>query len=398
MPTHENGTFTGSSPPQLSTFSSQSPSPYLSVTHHTSHPFNPSFVTDSPISSPLLNFAVVKVDPKSSSEDPPLQHVKKKPHKYKPADKKVHTMPATLPEEYRIHCNIIGDPLESMPKLFPHPPNFVPTGCYTQECMEAMDQAYEGNFLLPEERKLLHHLMMEQNKAFAWDETEKGHFKEVYFPPIKIPIIKHTPWQLKNMPIPPGIYAQVIEAMRKKIASGVYKPLNSSYQSRWFTVAKKDSTLCLVHDLQPLNAVTICDTGVPPFTETLAESCGGRACYGILNLLVGYDHCRLHPDSRNLTTFQSPLGTFPITTILMGWGNSVPIFQADVTYILKDEIPKYTIPFLDNASALGPRSHYKHPDGTFEAIPENPGIHRFVWEHFATLNRLTQRMKYISGT
>ena len=120
-----------------------------------------------------------------------------------------------------------------------------------------MDKAYKGDFLLPEERKLLHHLMMEQNQAFTWDETEKGHFKEVYFPPVKIPVIEHTPWQLKNMPILPGIYAQVIEAVRRKIASGIYEPSNLSYQSRWFTVAKKDGSLHLVHDLQPLNAVTI---------------------------------------------------------------------------------------------------------------------------------------------
>jgi hypothetical protein len=82
----------------------------------------------------------------------------------------------------------------------------------------------------------------------------------------------------------------------------------------------------------------------------------------------------------------------------MGWGNSVPIFQANITYILKDKMPKHTIPFLNDASALGPRSHYECPDGTFEAIPKNPGIHQFIWEHFVTLNRLAQRMKYVGGT
>jgi hypothetical protein len=82
----------------------------------------------------------------------------------------------------------------------------------------------------------------------------------------------------------------------------------------------------------------------------------------------------------------------------MGWGNSVPIFQANITYILKDKIPKHTIPFLDDASALGPRSRYERPDGTFKTIPENPGICQFVWEHFVTLNRLVQRMKYIGST
>jgi hypothetical protein len=30
-------------------------------------------------------------------------------------------------------------------------------------------------------------------------------------------------------------------------------------------------------------------------------------------------------------------------------------------------------------------------------IPENPGIRRFVWEHFENLNRVVQRMKYCGG-
>jgi hypothetical protein len=108
MPTHNNGSFAGSSSPsRLPIVSSQSP--YLLVTHHTSHLFNLSFITDFPISLPLTNFAIAKVDPKSSSEDPPLQCVKKKPRRYKPTDKKIHTVPATLPEEYCIHRNIIGD-------------------------------------------------------------------------------------------------------------------------------------------------------------------------------------------------------------------------------------------------------------------------------------------------
>ena len=36
-----------------------------------------------------------------------------------------------------------------------------------------MDKVHKEEFLLPEEKKLLHHFMMEQNKGFAWDDTEK---------------------------------------------------------------------------------------------------------------------------------------------------------------------------------------------------------------------------------
>ena len=38
------------------------------------------------------------------------------------------------------------------------------------------------------------------------------------------------------------------------------------------------------------------------------------------------------------------------------------------------------------------------PDGSYERIPENPGIRRFIWEHFQNVNRVVQRMKYCNGT
>ena len=69
-----------------------------------------------------------------------------------------------------------------MPKLNLRPPEFEPKGRYTQERKEAMDKVHAGDFLLPEERKLIHHLISEQNEAFAWDDTERRRFREDMFP------------------------------------------------------------------------------------------------------------------------------------------------------------------------------------------------------------------------
>ncbi|KXN86462.1 hypothetical protein AN958_10065 [Leucoagaricus sp. SymC.cos] len=82
----------------------------------------------------------------------------------------------------------------------------------------------------------------------------------------------------------------------------------------------------------------------------------------------------------------------------MGWTNSVPIFHEDVTYILRDEIPEYTLPYIDDVPIRGPASRYEHEDGTCEVIPANPGIRRFVWEHLNTVNRILARMKHAGGT
>ena len=96
--------------------------------------------------------------------------------KYKPVDKKVRPIKGTLPEEFRIVRKIKGDPLAELPKLDPNPPDFVPTGHYTQERKEHMDHVHDQEFLLPEEMKAVHHLLMLQNEAFAWTDSEHGSF------------------------------------------------------------------------------------------------------------------------------------------------------------------------------------------------------------------------------
>ncbi|OJA16950.1 hypothetical protein AZE42_13891, partial [Rhizopogon vesiculosus] len=90
-------------------------------------------------------------------------------------------------------------------------------------------------------------------------------FRDDYFPPAIIPTIKHTPWVHHQPPIPPGIHDEVIALVKSKIASGVYEPSNSSYQSKWFCIAKKNGKVHIVHDLQPLNAVTVKDAATLPY-------------------------------------------------------------------------------------------------------------------------------------
>ena len=114
----------------------------------------------------------------------------------------------------------------------------------------------------------------------------------------------------------------------------------------------------------------------------------------MMDLFVGYDKRALAPSSRDLTTFQTPYGALRLTTLPMGWTNSVPIFQDDVTYILQPEIPHVTQPYIDNVPVKGPATRYIKEDGEPETIPENPGIRRFIWEHFQDLNHIVQQMKY----
>ena len=196
--------------------------------------------------------------------------------KYKLVVLKVKLLYQELPDKFQVKRNIMGDPLKDMPVLDPHSPDFELTGRYTAECKEAMDKVHGSEFLWLEEKKMVHHLIMQQNEVFTWDDTKKGKFQEEFFLPVEMLTIEHKPWVLKNIPILLGMYQKVCEALKIKIDTGSYESLSLSYRLKWFTVMKKDGVnFRIVHSLEALNAVTITHSGLLPASDALAEHFSG---------------------------------------------------------------------------------------------------------------------------
>jgi len=186
----------------------------------------------------------------------PISHHHKAALAYKKVVNKVHPVPASLPEDFHNVHHFPEDPLLMLPSLPTSPPDFVPGLCLTEERLDALD-LNKSDFLWPEELKLLQHILLLNKSGLMWTEDKKGRFCDNYFAPVKIPAIKHVPWIHKNIPIPYGILDDIIQIFKDKLAAGVYKPSDASYRSCFFCVKKKNGSLHLVHDLQPLNAVTI---------------------------------------------------------------------------------------------------------------------------------------------
>jgi len=329
---------------------------------------------------------------KESFNIDPVRHVlayKKVAHKVKP-------VATTMPVHARIIHSFPEDPLLLLPQLSPHPPDFEPGKRLTKERMDELG-ILQNKFLWPEERKLAAQVLANNELALAWDETEKGRFRDDYFPPVVIPVIEHTPWTHRQPPIPPGIKDEVIKLIKSKIASDVYEASNSSYQSCWFCVAKKNGSVRIVHDLQQLNSITIKDAASMPYVELFAEQCAGRSIYSMMDLLVGFDHRVLAEESCDITTFQTPLGTYRLTVLPQGWTDSPAVFQNDVAFILQHKID-ITPNFQDDVNILGPRTRYKLPNGSCEVIADNPGIRKFVWEHCLDANHVLHRLKHAGAT
>ncbi len=124
--------------------------------------------------------------------------------------------------------------------------------------------ANQDQFLWSKEEKLFKHVLVLNEQTLPYEEKDHGTFSQEYFSDYIMPVIPHTPWEFKNIPIPPGIRQKVIEFLKSKINAGVYEASQSSYCSRWFCILKKSGALRLIHDLQPLNKITIQDAGQIP--------------------------------------------------------------------------------------------------------------------------------------
>jgi hypothetical protein len=239
-------------------------------------------------------------------------------------------------EEYHVIRRLLDDPLGGLVSLLTHPPTFAPGIHFTQEQSDALNLNPAG-WLWLEELKPIQWLVCIHEKAFTWIPTKQGRLDEQYFPPVKISTSQLTPWVVHNVLITAAIQQDDIQIINNQIASGVYEPSTAAYRSCWFCVVKQDvKSLRLIHDLQPLNTVTIRDVLTPPFIKQLAES------------FTGYDQRPLNVESRDMTTFSGPMESQHLTTLPMGYTNAVQIYQADMSFISQNEIPKYTILFVDD--------------------------------------------------
>lgn len=318
-------------------------------------------------------------------------------HAYKRVDQKVKPVPGVFPEDARVIRQFPEDPLKSLPVLPVQPPDFVPSERLTLERIKKMQ--INSGFLWPEEEKLFAHIFKLNEKSLAFDESQRGTLRDDYFTPYIIPTVEHVPWVHRNIPIPPGIRNDVISLLQDKIKAGVYERSQASYRSPCFCVKKKNGNIRIVHDLQPLNRVTIRDAGLPPIIDDFVEPFGGHQCFTVFDLFWGFDARKVAPESRDLTTFHSPLGLLRITSMPMGFTNSPAEFQKCMTFILQDEIEagKANI-FIDDLPIKGPKTQYLDSDGKPETIAGNPGIRRFIWEHAQDVHRIMHRVMHAGAT
>ncbi|KAJ7221230.1 hypothetical protein B0H12DRAFT_1031520, partial [Mycena haematopus] len=141
---------------------------------------------------------------------------------YKRVDKKIRPVSTTFSPDYEVRRSIPRDPMDTLPELTACPPPFSPTKRLSHERLTSLALNSQG-FLSPEEEKLFVRVMELNQDTLAFEDTERGTFADEYFSPYKIATVPHSPWEYKNIPIPPGILQKVIDVLKLKMEAGVYE-------------------------------------------------------------------------------------------------------------------------------------------------------------------------------
>jgi hypothetical protein len=204
-------------------------------------------------------------------------------------------------------------------------------------------------FLSGPEKQLFIDILFEHEGAIAFDESEMGLLDPSIEPTVVIHTVPHTPWQQQNLRLPKAIQDAATAHVKEKLDHGILELSQGPYRSRYFLVGKKvDGEWRFINDVQPLNRVTIRDSGMPPAVDEFSEDFAGYPIISAIDYFSGYYQISLDKRSRDLTAFLTDLGLVRMTRLPQGWTNSVATFQRVIGKVHYRQIPDEARAFVDD--------------------------------------------------
>ncbi|GKT19949.1 hypothetical protein ADUPG1_011606, partial [Aduncisulcus paluster] len=139
------------------------------------------------------------------------------------------------------------------------------------------------------------------------------------------------------------------EALNDVIQFGVKHPRKKKPGRK----KKKDDKWRLCIDYRQLNECIV-DVAYPlPRISDLLTHLTGQYYFAALDLVHGYHQLPLHPDTRHITAFTTPLGLFEWTVLPFGLKSAPGIFQRTIQHLFSDLLYHGVLVYLDDIIVYG---------------------------------------------
>jgi hypothetical protein len=136
--------------------------------------------------------------------------------------------------------------------------------------------------------------------------------------------------------------------LNELLDKGYIRPSSSPWGCPALFVKKKDQSLRLCVDYQPLNAITIKNKYPLPRIDNLFDQLAGvRVCSNV-NLRSGYHQIKIHPEDVPKTAFSTRYGLYEYLVMSFGLTNAPAHFMYLMNSVFMPELDKFVMVFIDD--------------------------------------------------
>jgi hypothetical protein len=156
-----------------------------------------------------------------------------------------------------------------------------------------------------------------------------------------------APISRRSYKMTPKELAELKIQLKEFLDKGYIHPSSSAWGYQALFVKKKDQSLRLCVDYQPLNVITIKNKYPLPRINILFDQLAGAKVFSKVDLRSGYHQIKIHSEDIPKTTFSTRYGLYEYLVMSFGLTNAPTHFMYLMNSVFMSELDKFAMVFID---------------------------------------------------
>jgi hypothetical protein len=157
-----------------------------------------------------------------------------------------------------------------------------------------------------------------------------------------------TPISRRSYKMTPKELAKLKVQLNELLDKGYIRPSSSPWGCSTLFVKKKDQSLRLCVDYQPLNVVTMKNKYSLPHIGILFDQLTGAKVFSKVDLCSGYHQIKIHPEDVPKTAFSTRYRLYEYLVMSFGLTNAAAHFMYLMNSVFMLKLDKFVMIFIDN--------------------------------------------------
>jgi hypothetical protein len=157
-----------------------------------------------------------------------------------------------------------------------------------------------------------------------------------------------TPIPRRPYKMTPKELVELKVQLNELLDKGYIHPNSSPWGCPALFVKKKDQSLRLYVDYQPLNAITIKNKYPLSRIDILFDQLASARVFSMVNLHSGYHQIKIYPEDVPKTTFSIRYGLYQYLVMSFGLTNALAHFMYLMNFVFMSDLDKFVMVFIDD--------------------------------------------------